>query len=52
MTKGWVRGLAAAAAVSIASVTASVAWAADVKIAMILPGPITDNDWNSVGYNG
>ncbi|MBL8592703.1 MAG: hypothetical protein JNK01_08450, partial [Devosia sp.] len=26
--------------------------AADLKIAMILPGPITDNDWNSVGYNG
>ncbi|SNS31499.1 BMP family protein [Tropicimonas sediminicola] len=23
-----------------------------LKIAMILPGPITDNDWNSVGYNG
>ncbi|WP_417258040.1 BMP family protein [Celeribacter sp.] len=23
-----------------------------LKIAMIMPGPITDNDWNSVGYNG
>lgn len=22
------------------------------KIAMVLPGPINDNDWNSVGYNG
>jgi basic membrane protein A and related proteins len=26
--------------------------AAGLKIAMILPGPISDNDWNSVGYNG
>ncbi|ARO15821.1 hypothetical protein BVG79_p1000019 (plasmid) [Ketogulonicigenium robustum] len=25
---------------------------AEVKIAMILTGPITDADWNSVGYNG
>ena len=31
---------------------ASAASAADLKIAMVLPGPITDNDWNSVGYNG
>jgi basic membrane lipoprotein Med (substrate-binding protein (PBP1-ABC) superfamily) len=23
-----------------------------LKIAMVLPGPINDNDWNSVGYNG
>jgi basic membrane lipoprotein Med (substrate-binding protein (PBP1-ABC) superfamily) len=30
----------------------SVAQAAPLKIAMIMPGPITDNDWNSVGYNG
>jgi len=22
------------------------------KIAMVMPGPINDNDWNSVGYNG
>jgi basic membrane lipoprotein Med (substrate-binding protein (PBP1-ABC) superfamily) len=22
-----------------------------LKIAMVLPGPISDNDWNSVGYN-
>lgn len=32
--------------------TAANALAADFKIGMILPGPITDNDWNSVGYNG
>lgn len=33
--------------------TASVAQAAEkLKIAMVLPGPISDNDWNSVGYNG
>jgi basic membrane protein A and related proteins len=25
---------------------------AELQIAMILPGPISDNDWNSVGYNG
>ena len=23
-----------------------------LKIAMVLPGPISDNDWNAVGYNG
>ena len=23
-----------------------------LKVAMVLPGPINDNDWNSVGYNG
>ncbi|MCX5477846.1 BMP family protein [Kaistia geumhonensis] len=23
-----------------------------LKVAMVLPGPISDNDWNSVGYNG
>ncbi len=23
-----------------------------LKVAMILPGPINDNDWNMVGYNG
>lgn len=28
------------------------AQAKTVKIAMVLPGPINDNDWNSVGYNG
>jgi basic membrane lipoprotein Med (substrate-binding protein (PBP1-ABC) superfamily) len=30
----------------------TVAHADPLKIAMIMPGPITDNDWNSVGYNG
>jgi basic membrane protein A len=30
----------------------SSAFADGLKIAMILPGPISDNDWNSVGYNG
>ncbi|MDB5561201.1 MAG: Nucleoside transporter, periplasmic nucleoside-binding protein [Hyphomicrobiales bacterium] len=30
----------------------TAAHADPLKIAMILPGPITDNDWNSVGYNG
>ncbi|NMB92670.1 MAG: BMP family ABC transporter substrate-binding protein, partial [Flexilinea flocculi] len=24
----------------------------DVKVAMVLSGPINDDDWNSVGYNG
>ena len=24
----------------------------ELKIAMVLPGPISDNDWNAVGYNG
>lgn len=23
-----------------------------IRIAMVLPGPINDNDWNTVGYNG
>ena len=32
--------------------TATMVAAAPLKIAMVLPGPITDNDWNSVGYNG
>jgi basic membrane protein A len=30
----------------------TAAHADPLRIAMILPGPITDNDWNSVGYNG
>lgn len=34
-------------------VGASTALAADdVKVAMILPGPISDNDWNAGGYAG
>ncbi|MDE1995309.1 MAG: BMP family protein [Rhizobiaceae bacterium] len=31
---------------------AKFADAAGLKIAMVMPGPISDNDWNSVGYNG
>jgi len=47
------RRFAQVAAVLVASTAlATPAFAADLKIAMILPGPITDNDWNSVGYNG
>lgn len=43
-----------AIALSLAAVfgVATPSQAAALKIAMILPGPITDNDWNSVGYNG
>ncbi len=47
------RRFAQAAAVLVAATTLGTpVLAADLKIAMILPGPITDNDWNSVGYNG
>lgn len=47
------RRFAQAAAVLVAATALSTpVLAADLKIAMILPGPITDNDWNSVGYNG
>ena len=47
------RRFAQVAAILVASTAlATPALAADLKIAMILPGPITDNDWNSVGYNG
>lgn len=35
-----------------AAVAAAPAVADPLKIAMVMPGPITDNDWNSVGYNG
>jgi basic membrane protein A and related proteins len=31
---------------------AAIAQADALKVAMVLPGPISDNDWNSVGYNG
>lgn len=48
--RSFVTGLAVAAAATLA--LGGTALAADLKIAMILPGPITDNDWNSVGYNG
>ena len=40
-----------ASALAIAAAFPQLA-AAEVKIAMIMPGPITDADWNSVGYNG
>jgi basic membrane lipoprotein Med (substrate-binding protein (PBP1-ABC) superfamily) len=47
------RGLAGAfVATTMLGALMGSASAATVKIAMILPGPITDNDWNSVGYNG
>lgn len=47
------RRFAQAALLLVASTALSTpVLAADLKIAMILPGPITDNDWNSVGYNG
>lgn len=46
------RPLAALALVAAGTFAAAPTQAADLKIAMILPGPITDNDWNSVGYNG
>src|SRR5258708_39770698 len=47
------RVLLALAFVSLALFAASSAQAEDkLKIAMILPGPITDNDWNAGGFNG
>lgn len=47
------RRFAQAAAILVAATALSTpVLSADLKIAMILPGPITDNDWNSVGYNG
>lgn len=48
--RAFVAGLTVATATTLAF--AGPALAAGLKIAMILPGPITDNDWNSVGYNG
>jgi basic membrane protein A len=45
--------LAGLAAVAMAQLTTMPAVADEkLKIAMVLPGPISDNDWNSVGYNG
>ncbi len=32
--------------------TTAAATSTPLKIAMVMPGPINDNDWNSVGYNG
>jgi basic membrane protein A len=43
---------AAALILAFAFGGAGAAEADALKIAMILPGPISDNDWNSVGYNG
>jgi basic membrane protein A len=38
---------------SALALAGTLAAAADgLKVAMVLPGPISDNDWNSVGYNG
>jgi len=44
---------------ALAAASSTLAWAddapiavQDMSIAMIMPGPITDNDWNSVGYGG
>jgi len=48
--RSFVAGLAVTAAATM--LLGGTALAAGLKIAMILPGPITDNDWNSVGYNG
>ena len=48
--RSFVAGLVVTAAATLT--LAGPALAAGLKIAMILPGPITDNDWNSVGYNG
>jgi basic membrane protein A len=48
---GRVLGLLAVAMFALAGLFGA-AEAAPLKIAMIMPGPITDNDWNSVGYNG
>ena len=43
---------AAALALPFAFGAVAGAEAEALKVAMVLPGPITDNDWNSVGYNG
>jgi basic membrane protein A len=42
----------AALALPFAFGAAAMAHAEALRVAMVLPGPITDNDWNSVGYNG
>ena len=48
--RSFVTGLAVTAAATM--LLGGPALAAGLKIAMILPGPITDNDWNSVGDTG
>ncbi len=51
--RGRLRLLAALALGAIAAPLAGPALAADaLKVAMILPGPISDNDWNAGGYAG
>lgn len=51
--RGRLKLLAALAlGVATAPLMAGAALAADVKVAMILPGPISDNDWNAGGYAG
>ena len=46
------KSVVAVLAVGLALASAVLAPAAPLKIAMVLPGPINDNDWNSVGFNG
>jgi basic membrane protein A len=53
MINGMMRGLKLAAlALSLVFAVTLAAAADGLKIAMVMPGPISDNDWNSVGYNG
>jgi basic membrane lipoprotein Med (substrate-binding protein (PBP1-ABC) superfamily) len=40
------------AAAQDATAEATEAGEPPIRIAMVLPGPINDNDWNTVGYNG
>ena len=40
------------ALVSFGAAQSNAKSAKKFKIAMVMPGPINDNDWNSVGYNG
>lgn len=45
-------GVAPAPAAEDAATDAAAEKGEALKIAMVLPGPISDNDWNSVGFNG
>lgn len=45
-------GKAAVPTTSPEATTAVEGTTSPLKIAMVMPGPINDNDWNSVGYNG
>lgn len=38
--------------VAMAPLMSGLTMAAELKVAMILPGPISDNDWNAGGYAG